>query len=76
MKKGKFKSGDMIMAPDGTFGGFILENVTPDHWLDEHKAERVNVYVTHDELFPPNKHQTQMVILDYDTKWTHEKAPR
>ena len=74
MKKGKFKSGDMIMAPDGTFGGVILENVTPDHWLEEQKAERVKVYVTHDELFSSFKHQTQMVILDYNTNWTHEKV--
>jgi hypothetical protein len=74
MKKGKFKSGDLIISPDGTFGGIILENITPQHWVREQKAERVNVYVTHDEIYPAYKHKAQMVVLDYNTKWTHQRG--
>ena len=63
----KFKRGDFISSPDKTYRAIVIRN-TESIPLST-AAERLELYVLHDEICPYNKHEFQTVMVSTHDSW-------
>jgi len=67
MESRKFKRGDLISSPDKTYRAIVIRN-TESISLST-AAERLELYVLHDEICPYNKHESQTVMVSTSMRW-------
>jgi len=67
MENRKFKRGDLISSPDKTYRAIVIRN-TESIPLST-AAERLELYVLHDEICPYNKHESQTVMVSTSMRW-------
>jgi hypothetical protein len=67
MESRKFKRGDLISSPDKTYRAIVIRNTES---IDlSTGAERLKLYVLHDEVCPYNKHQSGCVVVSTHDSW-------